>query len=437
MDAVTITMGGQNVTSTVYTPADGTVSIPAVTGTVIITASAVPEATPPVTRHTISISVTGGSAVPSGTVYVNDGGSLTVTFTPNTGYKLKSVTVDGRPDSLTGSSYTFPNVVSNHAIAVAYEKDSGGTGGGGGGGSHTRYPVEVEDTGNGTASSDKDEAAKGEDITITADGEVIDITVTDENGKEIPITDNGDGTFTFEMPGSGVTVRVEFAPFEVADPDSTGVSGWLNTSDHIAYLSGYSDGRFGPTDDMTRAEVAQMFYNLLLDQDVPVTVSFTDVAADAWYCTAVNALASLEMLQGVGENQFAPERPITRAEFTTIAMRFARLDTSGENIFSDVSASDWFYDYVVGSIQYGWITGYEDGTFRPDSTITRAEVTAITNRMLGRAADEGYVDAHRSELRQFPDLEAGYWAYYQIMEAANAHTYAKDSGVEGWTGLQR
>ena len=117
------------------------------------------------------------------------------------------------------------------------------------------------------------------------------------------------------------------------------------------------------------------------------------------------------------------------------ALRSGRLGGAGLDVYEE--ESDWFYDYVVGSIQYGWITGYEDGTFRPDSTITRAEVTAITNRMLGRAADEGYVDAHRSELRQFPDLEAGYWAYYQIMEAANAHTYAKDSGVEGWTGLQR
>ena len=452
MDSVVVTMGGVTVPNA-YNPADGSVTVSGVDDTIIITATAVPVSTPPVTRHTITISVAGGTASHSGTVQVNDGDDLSITFTPNSGYKLKSVTVDGSPANLTGNSYTFTDVTSDHTIAVVYEKDSGGgsggggstgggsTGGGstggGGGGGPTEHPIKVEDTGNGTASSDKDEAAKGEDVTITADGEVIDITVTDESGKEVPITDNGDGSFTFEMPGSGVTVKVEFEPFEVVDPDDTGVSGWLNTTDHIAYLSGYDTGNFGPTNNMTRAEAAQMFYNLLLNKDVPITVSFTDVAAEAWYSTAVNTLASLGMLQGVGDNQFTPERAITRAEFTAIAMRFAELDTSGENIFSDVSASDWFYDYVVGSIQYGWITGYEDGTFRPNNTITRAEVTAITNRMLGRAADEDYVDAHRSELRQFPDLGTGYWAYYQIMEATNAHTYSKNDGVEIWRALQK
>ena len=108
---------------------------------------------------------------------------------------------------------------------------------------------------------------------------------------------------------------------------------------------------------MTRAQAAQMFYNLLLDKDVAITVSFSDVAENAWYAEAVNTLASLGIVDGVGGRLFAPERAITRAEFTVIAMRFAHLDTGGENIFSDVSRSDWFYDQVVGSVKYGWING--------------------------------------------------------------------------------
>ncbi len=111
---------------------------------------------------------------------------------------------------------------------------------------------------------------------------------------------------------------------------------------------------------MTRAEVAQMFYNLLLNQDVAITVTFDDVADDAWYAEAVNTLASLGIVEGVGNNQFDPERAITRAEFTTIAMRFTNGMLDGENIFSDVSSSAWYYEYVVGAIQYGWINGYED-----------------------------------------------------------------------------
>ena len=116
-------------------------------------------------------------------------------------------------------------------------------------------------------------------------------------------------------------------------------------------------------------------------------------------------------------------------------MRFGKLDTSGSNIFTDVKADDWFYDQVVGAIKYGWIGGYADGTFRPNNTITRAEVTTIVNRMLGRAADTDFVAAHADELRKFADVPASYWAYEQIMEATNTHEYRSSSGGEKWTGL--
>ena len=121
---------------------------------------------------------------------------------------------------------------------------------------------------------------------------------------------------------------------------------------------------------MTRAEVAQMFYNLLLDQDVEITKTFDDVPANAWYTKAVNTLASLDIISGVGDNKFEPERSITRAEFTAMAMKFAVGGEEGENIFSDVDENDWFYEAVVNSIQYGWIHGYGDGTFRPNNPIT-------------------------------------------------------------------
>ena len=185
---------------------------------------------------------------------------------------------------------------------------------------------------------------------------------------------------------------------------------------------------------MTRAEVAAMFSNLLLDKNVPITTSFSDVAEDAWYADAVNMLASLDMIAGYEDGTFRPDAPITRAEFTAIAMRFADAAPEGENIFSDVHAGDWFYDVVVGSIQYGWIGGYEDGTFRPQNTITRAEVTAITNRMLGRVADEAFIDA-ADALRSFSDLSDAHWAYYSIMEATNAHDYTTSDGVEEWEAL--
>lgn len=270
-------------------------------------------------------------------------------------------------------SYTFTNVQSNQTIAVTFSRNSSG-GGGGGGGGHTKP-------------SDPDE--------------------------DIP-----------DEPGP-------------ADPFDTGVGNWLNTKDHTAYLGGYGGGLFGPDDNMTRGQAAQMFYNLLLDKDVPITVSFTDVAPDAWYATAVNTLASLGIVTGYGNGQFGPDDSITRAQFTTIAMRFANLDTSGENIFTDVSEDDWFYEFVVGAIKYGWIGGYPDGRFGPNDTITRAQVTTIVNRMLGRSADEDYVERNIEELTRFTDVPDTHWAYYNIMEATNAHDYDRVKGQENWTRLHR
>ncbi len=243
--------------------------------------------------------------------------------------------------------------------------------------------------------------------------------VWEEKLPDVPVVDPDDDDDDDDEPGT-------------VTPDDTGVSDWLDTKNHIQYLSGYGEGKFGPEDNMTRAQAAQMFYNLLLDKDVAITVSFSDVAENAWYAEAVNTLASLGIVDGVGGGLYAPERAITRAEFTVIAMRFAHLDTGGENIFSDVSRSDWFYDQVVGSVKYGWINGYADGTFRPNNTITRAEVTTIVNRMLGRSADREYVDANIGSLTQFNDISRAHWAYYEVMEAANAHDYAIVNGKEDW-----
>lgn len=220
-----------------------------------------------------------------------------------------------------------------------------------------------------------------------------------------------------------------------ADPDDTGVSDWLNTKDHLAYLAGYPGGTFGPDQNMTRAEAAQMFYNLLLEKDVEITVEFEDVPADAWYAKPVNTLASLGILSGVGDGQFDPDRSITRAEFTVIAMKFANTSGGGVNIFSDVNEDDWFYSAVVDSTQYGWINGYPDGTFRPEATISRAEVTVIVNHMLGRAADRPYVIAHEEELNTFGDVNRGHWGYFHVAEATNAHEYHTEDGTESWTGL--
>ena len=318
-------------------------------------------------------------------------------------------------------------VTGDMTFTAQYAKDSGS----GGSTGTARYTIEASaGHGGGISPDGRVRVSRGSDKTfrITPDAgyEIADVLVDGESVGAV-------SCYTFETVRKAHTIEALFAPEkQLADPDDTGVSGWPNTEDHLAYLNGYGSGLFGPDDHMTRAQAAQMFYNLLLDQEVSAAVRFTDVPADAWYARAVETLASLGMVEGVGGGKFAPERTITRAEFTVMAMRFARLPEGGENPFSDVTSSDWFYDQVVGAVQYGWITGYTDGTFRPEATITRAEVTAITNRLLDWAADEDYVDDHAGELRQFPDVSTSYWAYHDIVEATNAHSYRVYDGEEHW-----
>ncbi len=253
------------------------------------------------------------------------------------------------------------------------------------------------------------------------------------------LTENHTIAATFQAPGGGgggggtppVETPEENTPLH---PDETGVSSWLRTDTHDAYVNGYPDGAFQPDHNMTRAEAAQLFYNLLLDKNVPVTVQFTDVEPDAWYAQAVNALASLGFIEGVGHGLFQPERTITRGEFTAIAMRFASLEYNGQIRFSDVPEDAWYHDYVVGATEYGWINGYPDGTFRPTSNITRSEVTVVVNQMLGRRADRTYIREHSETLAIFTDLPTYHWSYFDVMEAANSHGHRWEEGKEFWTG---
>ena len=219
---------------------------------------------------------------------------------------------------------------------------------------------------------------------------------------------------------------------EKLGPDDTGVSGWLETDEHNAFLSGYPDGSFLADKNMTRAEVAQMFYSLLLDKNVTITKSFSDVPTDAWYAKAVNTLSSLGMLGGYPDGTFRPDAPITRAEFAAIALAFAYDPASANCSYTDVSTSAWYYTYVAQATTYGWIGGYPDGSFRPNNSITRAEVAVIVNNMLGRSADESYIDRNADELVSFVDLSKNHWAYYTIMEATNSHDYTTSSNGESW-----
>jgi hypothetical protein len=182
---------------------------------------------------------------------------------------------------------------------------------------------------------------------------------------------------------------------------------------------------------MTRAEAAQIFYNLLLEPHIDITKTFPDEVSGVWHEQAVHTLATLGIIVGRTDGKFHPQSSITRAEFIAMAVRFAEALPEGlQGIpFNDVDTSHWAYRYIDAAFQFGWITGYGDGTFRPNQHISRAQVVTLVNRMLNRVADRDYIDGH-TELSRFDDVPNNHWAYYDIMEAFDGHEYDRDPDGE-------
>ena len=373
----------------------------------------------------------GGGIDPEGDVFVPDGGDQRFDFDPDRGYEIDRVRVDGDSERVR-SSYTFEEVTENHTIRVTFtETDEGGD-------------DDNDDDDDGGITYLTITATAGEGGSISPDGRVQ--VAYDRNKSFIIQADEGYeladvlvdgrsvgavGRYTFEKVHKNHTITAVFTAIQKLN----GVDRWLNTRDHIAYLSGYPDGTFGPDRNMTRAEVAQMFYALLNDQNVPATVSFSDVPDGAWYADAVETLASLGMFTGYPDGTFHPNSTITRAEFAAAALSFADMAPSARCSFPDVSAQDWFSPYVASAAEYGWIGGYPDGSFRPSGSITRAEVAVIVNHMLGRTPDQSFVDRSLDRLVSFSDLNSSHWAFYPIMEASNSHDHIKAGGSEQWTGI--
>ena len=296
-----------------------------------------------------------GRITPTGDVAVPKGESKTFTITPDSGYHIKDVLVDGKSVGAV-STYTFENVVDNHTIHATFARK------------HTPTP----------------------------------------------------STPTVEIP----------------DDDALG----LNTADHFAYIVGYGNGEVRPQNNITRAEVATIFFRLLTDdvrdENLTKTNRYSDVAATSWYNTAVSTLSSMGIITGYPDGTFRPNAAITRAEFAAIASRFERL-TEGTKSFSDVPSSHWAAKYINFAATRGWVNGYADGTFRPNNSITRAEVAAVTCRLLERNADQSYIRSHLSELRAFTDVSESHWAYWYTMEAANGHDYTKSGSSETWSRTYR
>ena len=213
----------------------------------------------------------------------------------------------------------------------------------------------------------------------------------------------------------------------------------LNGEDHFDYIVGDADGRVHPERNITRAEVASIFFRLLKDdvrsENLTDQNTFTDVSADAWYNVAVSTMSDMDIVFGRTDYQFDPDAYITRAEFAAIAARFDSGSYSGDDLFTDIEGR-WAADQINRAAEKGWITGYPDGTFGPNRYITRAEAVTMINRVLNRMPKDK--DALHEDMKVFVDnADTNAWYYLAIQEATNSHEYKKDKdGVyETWTDV--
>ncbi len=278
----------------------------------------------------------------------------------------------------------------------------------------------------------------------------IDIYSTDNENLKLDKTENG----------IKITVN-SFSPFALvydADQGSGGNTGGggttgggttpnppaLNTEDHFSYVVGYEDGMVKPENAITRAEVASIFYRLLKDdvRDANTTdvSEFSDVSASDWYGTTVATLSAMDIVRGYEDGTFRPNAPITRAEFAAIATRFFE-ETGAEyepGTFDDVTGDEWFANAIADAVELGLIGGYPDGTVRPNNNITRAEACAVVNRTLGRIPHVDHL-LPADEMTTWPDNNPSDWFYADMQEATNGHEYewTKEDGqkVEEWTEI--
>ena len=297
----------------------------------------------------------------------------------------------------------------------------------------------------------------------------VNVDVTDEDGKpvdgaEISVDEDGEVSvtlpddFDFDEDGS-VTVTVTDnqgeakpdVPVTVTDGTGTTAAGetgkdgsvTLPAEYHFAYIVGYGDGSVGPDRNMSRAEAATVFARILAeargdDLTEARSTSFPDVAPDAWYAGYVAYLEQLGVVIGYDDGKFHAGASITREQFVTMCVRldeWMALETyeSERTGFADVKDSHWAAVFIHEATRNGWIVGYPDGKFHGGDEITRAEVVTIVNRMLGRTADEAFIRHNEDSLNTFRDLQnPHYWAYYDLMEAANGHTVITGAEPETW-----
>ena len=291
---------------------------------------------------------------------------------------------------------------------------------------------------------DRDESAKDEIAGVNEGSEKFAIEVYSEENQNLETTDQG----------IQITVT-SFSPFGLFWEEDSGSSGGhtggggssrpsrptLNTEDHYSYIIGYSDGTLQPYGTITRGEVATIFFRLLTDDSREECWSqvndYSDCNSDLWCNNAISTLTNMGIIDGFSDGTFRPYAKITRAQFAKIAVGF--FETTREDYqgyFTDVDINAWYTEYVEAAARVGLIEGFNDGTFRPNTNITRAQACVIVNRALGRAPDEDRL-LDEDEMITWPDNNPDDWFYADMQEATNSHDYTwttvSGDKVENWT----
>lgn len=326
-------------------------------------------------------------------------------------------------ENIAGGWEQTPNTDPNGITGdVTYVYRFGSTGGGSSSGHSTRYTLHYESNG-GTAYKDE-RCSSGTKVTL-------DKTPTRESY-----------TFTGWYADKALTQKITSVTMNsdktvYAGWEATGVPDKLNGDDHFAYVVGYSDSTVRPNANISRAEVATIFFRLLKsdirDGNLTADNDFSDVSDGQWHNKAISTMAKLGIVKGRRADRFDPDASITRAEFAAICARFSTKPVENSGSFSDISGH-WAENEIERAAAFGWISGYPDGTFRPDARITRAEAMTMINRVLCRMpqSESDLLDS----MVTWPDNKPSDWHYLAVQEATNSHDFNRQGEVgESWTKL--
>ena len=326
-------------------------------------------------------------------------------------------------ENIAGGWEQTPNTDPNGITGdVTYVYRFGSTGGGSSSGHSTRYTLHYESNG-GTAYKDE-RCSSGTKVTL-------DKTPTRESY-----------TFTGWYADKALTQKITSVTMNsdktvYAGWEATGVPDKLNGDDHFAYVVGYSDSTVRPNANISRAEVATIFFRLLKsdirDGNLTADNVFSDVSDSQWHNKAISTMAKLGIVKGRRADRFDPDASITRAEFAAICARFSTKPVENSGSFSDISGH-WAENEIERAAAFGWISGYPDGTFRPDARITRAEAMTMINRVLCRMpqSESDLLDS----MVTWPDNKPSDWHYLAVQEATNSHDFDRQGEVgESWTKL--